>query len=521
MSNKYFNIGETFPPTMDGHAQRIARYKENKKLFLGNHVDLYKRFEGRESELLYISVNLPSIICKKSADFLFGEAVQLSAGKSDSAPEQKAFDRILKNNSLNIVNYESSLSNSYRGDAFYKIRWGQEYGGELPNEVDPFRAIIENQNAEYVYPEPDIYDANKIEAYHVAVPIQVDKNKWILDVESHYSGRIEYGRYTIKPHNTNKDGVITSYTITGIVEESFNTVYTGVPMSLIVHVANYALDDSWEGIDDLSEHKAVFDEINNRITQIASILDKHSDPALAVPSGLLGVDEAGNSTFNVAVNKVFEVMGKDDVIPTYITWNGHLQEAFTELDKLVELLFMMAEIPTVALGKGDSGTSGSSGLAIKWRMNSLLSKINRKRQYYEKSLRKVILIAQYLEQNVGGVDDYDITVPILRFGDGLPKDELEQANIMAIRTKGAQTMSQKTALMIMDGLTEEQAEAEIERISEETESTGTFADPSIFNENETAAENNSETEEHVIEEESQDKTLDSVAKMAEILNRLK
>lgn len=514
MSN-YFQIGEFFPPTQDGHSERVARYKENKKLFLGKHHEIYKDVQGREAELLYVSVNLPSLICKKSADFLYGESVQLSAGKKDDSPEQKAFDRITKGNDLNIINYESSLSNAYRGDAFYKIRWGQTYGGALPAEADAYRVIIENQNAEYVYPEPNLYDSNKIEAYHIAVPIQVGKGKYMLDVESHYSGRIEYGRYTMKALSIDSYGSVTDYSITGVAEEGFSTVITGVPMPLIVHVPNYALDDSWEGIDDLSEHKAIFDEINNRISQISQILDKHADPALAVPSGLLGSDHDGNPTFRVAVNKVFEVMGKDDVMPEYITWNGQLQEAFTELDKLVELLFMMAEIPTVALGKGDSGTSGSSGLAIKWRMNSLLSKINRKRQYYEKALKQVFIVAQLLEHNVGGYNDYEITIPILRFGDGLPKDELETANIMAIRTKGAQTRSQKTALIIMDGLTEEQAEMELARIKEEQESSGMFADPSIFNE--LGSVENEEEDTEIVE----DATGDNVKRMGEIIDNMK
>ena len=44
---------------------------------------------------------------------------------------------------------------------------------------------------------------------------------------------------------------------------------------------------------------------------------------------------------------------------------------------------------------------------------------------------------------------------------------MEMANIMNIRTGGKPTISQKTALMLLDGLTEEQAEAEISRIEEE------------------------------------------------------
>ena len=55
-----------------------------------------------------MSINLPSIICKKSADFLFGDSMRVLSGNGDDTAEQRAFDRITQ---LNIVclNLESSL----------------------------------------------------------------------------------------------------------------------------------------------------------------------------------------------------------------------------------------------------------------------------------------------------------------------------------------------------------------------------------------------------------------------------
>jgi hypothetical protein len=487
MASKYFAVGEFYPPVE--HQPRIERYRQNKKLFLGNHWDVFKRYENQltkqQRNLLYISVNFPAIIAKKSADFLFGENASFSAGKEDNSKEQQALDRWVEQNDLHIINYESALSNSYRGDAFYKVRYGQEYGGELPKELDPYRVIIEPQNAEYVFMETSPLDSKKVVAYHIAIPYRLDEldpEKWGLVVESHYAGRIEYSRFLMRPFQTNRDGEVIEWKITDEIISERKVVQTGVPLPLVVHIPNYSTDDDIHGIDDLTELRPILDEINNRLSQIASILDKHADPAIAVPVGTLQEDEFGNPTFRVGLDKVFEVMGRDDVIPQYITWDGQLQNAFQELDRLVQYLLMLAEIPEVALGKGDSGTSGSSGLAIKWRMNSLLAKINRKRQYYNRGLKKVFMIAQYLEKAVGKAD-YDFFTPIIKFRDGLPKDEMELANIVSIRTGGAVTMSQKTALMYLDDLTEEQAEKELERIRQEQEQQmTTFADPSIFNE---------------------------------------
>ena len=119
-------------------------------------------------------------------------------------------------------------------------------------------------------------------------------------------------------------------------------------------------------------------------------------------------------------------------------------------------------------------------MAITWRMNSLLAKVNRKKQYYTKGIKQVFYIAQKLEE-VLGISDYETTVPVLQFQDGLPKDEMEQANIMSIRSGGAKTISQKSAIMLLNNMTEEQAEAEIERIQSEEESSMEIADSGFFN----------------------------------------
>lgn len=479
-SNRMFKVGEVFPP--QAHFDRVQRYRTNKTLFKGYHADVFRDNtlgSNRVKEILYISVNLAGIICKKSADFLFGEEIKITTGK-EVGKDQEALDRFYNDNHLNILLYESALSNAYSGDSFIKVRYGQEYGGELPQELDTPRVIIEALSPDNVFPDTVKWDKNKIKVFHVTNTFyDQDKKQWYLNVESHISGAIYYHSYTVTPLYHDYDMVPIRFSIDGMVEDSLKVVYTGVKSPLVIHIPNLATSDEWQGVDDLTELHPLFDEINNRLSQIADILDKHSNPAMAVPSGLLSEDENGNAQFNVAFSKVFEVMGKEDILPSYITWNGQLNEAFQELDRLIDLVLTTSEIPAVALGRGDSGTSGSSGLAIKWRMNSLLAKINRKRQYYSKGIKQILKVAQELE-NVVGIETYAPVIPVLQFSDGLPQDDLEQATIMNMRTGGLPTLSQKSAIMQLHKITEEQAEAEIKRIKEEQEADQVVASPSIF-----------------------------------------
>lgn len=471
-----FSKGKLYPPI--DQIDRIERYRRNKRLFEGNHFEVFSQLNAGQ-DLLYISMNLASIICKKSADFLFGEDVRVLAGEGT----QDRFNKYVNDNYLNIVNYEGALGNAYRGDMFYKVSYRQEEGGVLSEAIDPYKIMIEPLNAMYVFPQTGPYNKNKISAYHIATPIQLNKSDWILDVESHYAGYIEYKKFYMKPRvveqlnsQSIKHGqdntLVTSWDVGEMVEGSHSVAETGIAKPLVVHVPNFATDEGWEGIDDLSELVPIFDEINNRLTQVASILDKHADPALAVPSGTLGEDANGNPTFNVAVDKVFEVDAQDDIKPQYITWNGQIYEAFMELNKLIEMAFAIAELPQVVIGMGDNGTSGNSGLAIRWQMNSLLSKVNRKRQYFDKGLQEVFAIAQLLEQSVGVLEG-EVTRPELHFQDGLPVDETEIANVLNIRTSGAKTMSVKSALMKFAHMTEKEADNEIERIKKEKDLSAT------------------------------------------------
>lgn len=478
MSKISFNSGTEFP--FVSHKARIKRYEQNMKLFKGEYKDLFDKYNSNTNGSLYVSLNLAGIICKKSTDMLFGEAVQVSAGKQDNSKEQLALDAITSGNFMNIQNYEAGLIASIKGDSFYKVRWGQEWDGELSMDIDPAKVIIEPVPAEYCYPETSPYNKKKIVETHVCVPVFDDETeKWALNVESHKAGKIKYHQYELTVVNKDVAGNPTTFKIgapiSGATEEN-----TGISMSLVVHVPNMATD-SWEGQDDLTEHRSIFDEINNRLSQVAAILDKHADPAMAVPAGVLEVDNNGNPIFSVNREKVFEIMGKDDILPQYVTWNGQLQHAYSELDKLISNLLVSAEIPEVALGKSETGTSGSTGIAVRMRMTPLLSKVNRKKQYFDRALKQVYLVAQMLENVADPAINYEPVTPLLRFSDGLPRDEMNDAQMIAVRTGSKPTMSQKAAIMFLDGKTEEQAEAEIARIEEE----GTVAaegDPEMFNE---------------------------------------
>lgn len=476
-----FEVGSYYPP--EGHEQRIARYRKNRKIVTTNKKLIESIQERVEQDgRRYVYANYAALICKKAADLLFSESPIYNAGKEGS-PEQKAVDRIVRDSGLTTTNYEMAFGNAYRGDSFYKVKWAQEFRGVLPESQDPFRVMIEAQNPAYVFPEPVPGNKKKINVYHIAVPICVDSPdgiRWELYVETHKPGTIATRKYSISPQTTEGDEVISWKIMSELTEEE--TLETGVPFPLVFHVPNYALDDSWEGLDDITEHMALFEEINNRLTQIAAILDKHADPILTVPVGVLEEGPDGQPQMKAAYAKVFEVAGQGDVVPQYITWDGQLEAAFKELDKLIDTLLTTAELPPIALGKENAGTSGATGLAVKYRMGPLLSKIARKRQYFDKALTDALYAAQLLEHAQSRSElDYTPTKPHIIFADGLPTDEREQAEIAQIRTGGKPTLAVSDAIKLLDGLSDEQAAQAIARIDADEKRVYGTVDASVFN----------------------------------------
>jgi hypothetical protein len=104
----------------------------------------------------YIAANFAGLISRLSADLLFGEEPDFVATQDDEAARE-ALTQVVTRNGLHAVNYESALSNSFRGDAVYKVRWGKRTAQSEQPE-----AIIEEVPASIYFPELDEDDVRKV-----------------------------------------------------------------------------------------------------------------------------------------------------------------------------------------------------------------------------------------------------------------------------------------------------------------------------------------------------------------------
>lgn len=441
---------------------RLQGYDYYERLFLGEHFEAFnikidsEAFSKAYSKLRYVMVNFAGLTSKVIADFLFSEPIKPIVKDGDQA----FMDALVYENKLDVQNYESALSNSYMGDALYKIRIGKRNANDKKSTI-----IIEDITPRIYFPYIDRFNVRqRPDKEELAWEFTEGNNKYVR-IEQHTPGLITNKIYQLNGNKLAAE-IIDPSTIG--IKDWKPTEETKIDRSLIVHVPNWKTGNRYFGISDYFDLDTLFFAINNRMTKTDNILDKHSDPILAVPEGIL--DEEGKVTReSLNMVEIPDGVQGSKAKPEYIVWNANLESAFKEVDKLVEFMFMISETSPDILGMGQ-GVS-DSGRALKLKILRTIAKAARKKLYYDRAIKEVLYTAQLLAKawdvEVGGLKLTKApVVPEIIWQDGLPIDASEQADLET-KLIEAGIQSKKQAIMDIDGIDEDMAEKKIKEIKEE------------------------------------------------------
>lgn len=460
-SNTVNSSGEkTFPD--DASKQRLMNYEYYNRLLLGEHFEAFniriadERFTREYSKMRYVTANFAGLISKVCADMLMGEAPRIYV--EDDKPTQEFIDALVEQNSLDVQNYESALGNSSLGDAVYRLRVGPRNPND-PNE--PSTVIIEDMNPAIYFPVFKKFNTR-------AAPIRQDLC-WTFKVgqdeylrqESHFAGYIENHIYKMEGQKIIGEVPLSAFPELANLQP---VEPTGVNVPLVIHIPNYKTGRRNFGISDYYDLDTLFFGVNNRLTKVDNILDKHGDPILTVPPGVL--DEEGN--VNKKALGVIEVREGESGKPEYVVWDAKLDAAFDQIDKMIEFLFMFSEVSPDALGMGKG--QSDSGRALKLKLLRTIAKVNRKKLYYDEGIKKVIytamLLAKTHDLEVGGLKlTGEPKKPEIEWYDGLPIDNSEQVEIEAKRLDSGNTTIEDS-IMRLDGVDEETAKKKASQIKE-------------------------------------------------------
>jgi hypothetical protein len=394
---------------------RLNNYNYYELLFNGDHftafsVKIDSELYGRDyARIRYIVANFPGLISKIVADLLFIEPPKIKVMDGD----QDFVDELETENKMRVLQYESALDNSYLGDILFKIRVDKRN----PEDKDK-TVLIEPVNPKIWFP---ILNPNNVKgdpiAHELAWIVESGGQKY-LRKEIHYVGYYLNELYLMKENK-----IIAKATFDSIGEPSVpDKQLTKINRNLIIHIPNWRAGSRNTGISDYYDLDTLFYAINNRLWKTDNILDKHSDPILAIPDGIL--DENGKVK-RAALGVVARPKdGTKDDDPAYITWEAKLEAATEQLEKLIEILFMISETSPDILGMGKG--QADSGKALRLKLLRTIAKAQRKQLYYTTGLQEIYYVAQLVAKAWGlKVNDValtkDPTKPDIVWQDGLPK----------------------------------------------------------------------------------------------------
>jgi len=516
-NDRLFEVGKQFPP--ENEIERLSKNKRYKALFDGKHKEVFNRANSvyrskvktDQLRTLYLAVNILGILTTKPSDMMFQDAPSYETDKGHKSKEQKALNRIVTKNKLNLLGQEITTGAGYRGDSFLKVFFNyREDLSDLPyipksHRMEP---IIEAQDPSTVFPELAKNSRKKFKAFSIA-HVEWEDNLLgnavpYLAVERHLAGFIEYSRFKLKENAGAFSQGITVYDIIEEIHLPDSLVETGVPNPLVFHVPYQTTDEQWQGIGTAERIEDLIAAVNDRLVQIDYILYKHSDP------NMYGPDLSDSR--EMTSGGVYIPVRKDEIAPNYLTFDGKLEAAFRELELLLSLIYQVAETPQWLFGTsvgnaGGTGTSHTDSGSIKARFMPILTKVKRIRTHVDHAFKDAIKSAMILDNEgnaaVEGFESYEPTDVSIMWNDGLPRDEKSLAETWAIRTGNKATAAVRSAIKDMDGLSDDQIDEEMKRIQDEEDAALSTVDSQIFNQ-QTA----NITDEAVEEEISKDKAGD-------------
>ena len=470
----FLKAGEQWPPRSEKY--RLDRYQDNRALFEDDHAEVYKeqfkrieRVIGNFSQVVSYAVlfNYQKLISLKIADLVFGEPPKITVADEKI---QKVVDEILVEQEVLNAAYEAAIDVSRYGDGLL-----------LLSNQENMPAVTASSPAHW-FPVVDAWNLKQIR-FHVfawAYPLDSEGEKWELKVQIHNPAEPS----SCEQHRYSLEGIKGAWKIgREIARPEEALLETKLPVCPVFRVSNVKTTDRLFGIDDYQSIDSIVSELMVRVSQISKVLDKHANPSMSGPEGAMELDNA-TGEWRFRIGDYYPRRSNDEPDVNYITWDASMDANFKQIEILTNQLYTISEMGSAIFGDV-TGKTGEvpSGSALRRLMMSPLAKARRVSNSFDPVLKKLISACAALKGIA--VDAKDITIT---WNDGLPDDEAENANIMAVRTGNRPTISQHTAIRRLDDMSEEEAAAELDEIRADDAAADMGSAPPAETENESFEE---------------------------------
>ena len=466
-SLKWLEPGQPFPPLSE--RDRIKRYLENEALFDGEHfgdelrdrnklwcnegsVPVYQKCAERISQVVGnfediisfpVLMNYQRLMSMKMADLVCGEYPTIT-GASES--ENDALKRARDSSDFDARLYSTVIDMSRYGDAIWR-----EYPDDMSDDNtftlwDPkeWYPIVLQDGTNRISHHVLCWRVNLNEGIEGATPI------WELHAQIHGCRSSDWGTYEERVYDMNSSGDSI------MALKSSQVVSTGFERCAVHHLKAFSTSSTVYGYDDYMPLDSLLAEIMARVGQISIILDKHADPNITGPVTMLSQDPKTGELY-LKRGKFFATSPGDNE-PKYLTWDGQLTAAFTQLEFLINQLYILSEMGAAILGGQEGSSTAISGTAMRFKMVNPLAKARRISNSLTNPVRRL------LSDLAEGVEFEHVSV---YWSDGLPDDPRENIETAKLATGKEQMMPLKVAIREFFNRSDKEAAEWIKAIDED------------------------------------------------------
>ena len=433
-------MSEPFGPwtLTETEAKRLKAYAKLNDLIsrrAEQHDKLFLRDKSEHQQIPQLYVNLPGLVCRAAADLVLSQPPTIS---TDDDATQERIDALAARSKLHRLSWRAIYWTCALGDSYLTVADVPQGAKEKPLPVLTLRRAIGTVARGVRAEDPQHQRRFLFRSTLAAMDLFTE----------HTAGAIKHYAYSGGTKGKLPEGYAES-------------IETKEALPLVIHLAAWRERDEDEafGESDFEGTEDLVFEVANRLRQIQRILDRHAEPPMNVPDGVL--DE--QSQLAVRTRKVFE-RGIDGGGMEYVTWQSQLSEAYSEMDRLIKLISLMTETPAALWGMDEAGQA-ESGRALKFKLLSGLGKARRTGGMLREALVEAVSMALRREDVLAGKKpgEYEIEVAL---PETFIADEMDTAAYIE-QMRRSQAMSARRAVELGQGLTGEELEQEVAAIESE------------------------------------------------------
>lgn len=437
--------GTDWPPYID--ADRLATYAEYEALVENRPWEVFDDLKLKDDarSKIVIAMALPELVCNVWADSVWTDAPGLEFGASAANDRWETF---AAENDIEQAGWESVFGASMFGTSVWKLH---------VDESEPVEQIKLDEISPAIYfpnlrPGSDrIVDSVVLAWEENRSPQDQRPDLWQVR-EVHALN--PQGFYTIvyqerrRPTRPTGDG--------DPWRDSKPTQVTKLDFLPFLDLHGARWTGRYWGMSELARITSICDEIDNRLSDIAEVLEYHGKPILQVPKALMR-----NQTLDVGADRAIGISDEKLAdIARYITYDGKITEQLASLDKLLEVAFLTVETPRTYFGLGVEGAA-VSGTSLRLQLQNYLKKAKRWQRREAKRLRQ---LGEFV-MRIDGMNQKTARDSQVQDGSPLPADDEQEARIENLLTGNAVLSSRKTAIKRLRRV--EDVDEEIQQIESE------------------------------------------------------